>query len=158
MISNEEIRLARANDAVRIAEMSRNYIESGLGWSWTPARVAREIRAKNTNVIVAIDHSQLVGFAIMSYADTEARLNLFAVHPGYRRRGIGTRMIQWLERCALVNGSGIVYLEARLGNRGARRFYECLGYSVIQHIPRYYKGREAAVRMAHDLWTHTPPA
>lgn len=152
MISNEEIRLASIRDAKNIAEMSRNYIESGLGWSWTPARVTREIRSKSTNVIVAVEDRELVGFAIMGYADDEARLNLFAVHPNHRRKGIGTRMIRWLERTALVNGNGVVYLEARQGNRTARRFYESLGYKVVQLVPRYYKGRETALRMAHDLW------
>src|ERR1700722_2843442 len=34
------IRLARAADALAIADMSREYIEYGLGWSWTTARIA----------------------------------------------------------------------------------------------------------------------
>ncbi|MEJ2590070.1 MAG: ribosomal protein S18-alanine N-acetyltransferase [Candidatus Thiodiazotropha sp.] len=152
MIGNAQIHLASVRHALRIAEMSRYYIESGLGWSWTPARVEREIRSKHSNVIIAVEGREMVGFAIMVYADDEARLNLFAVHPQHRRKGIGTRMLQWLENTALVNGSGVVYLEARQSNLTARRFYEALGYRVVQHIPRYYKGREAAVRMAHDLW------
>lgn len=155
MISNDEIRLARPNDAVRIAEMSRSYIESGLGWSWTPVRVVREITSKSTNVIVAVDGTEVAGFAIMKYLNDEARLNLFAVHPKYRRRGIGTRMIKWLEKTALINGNRLVYLEVRQGNRAARKFYESLGYAVIQHIPGYYRGREAAIRMTHDLWPRT---
>ena len=157
MIGNAQIRLASVRDAPRIAEMSRHHIESGLGWSWTPARVEQEIRAKHSNVIVAVDGREIVGFAIMGYADDEVRLNLFAVHPRHRRKGIGTRMLQWLERTALVNGSGMVYLEARQGNLTARRFYEALGYRVVQHIPRYYKGRETVVRMAHDLWAKPAP-
>ena len=157
MIGNAQIHLASVHDALRIAEMSRHTIESGLGWSWTPARVEREIRAQQSNVIIAVEGSEMVGFAIMSYADDEARLNLFAVHPHHRRKGIGTRMLQWLERTALVNGSGVVYLEARQNNLTARHFYEALGYRVVQHIPRYYKGREAAVRMAHDLWAEPSP-
>ena len=31
--------LARAGDAREISEMSRDLIEQGLTWSWTPARV-----------------------------------------------------------------------------------------------------------------------
>ena len=34
-----EIRLAHAREASIIAEMSRDYIEYGLPWSWTHARV-----------------------------------------------------------------------------------------------------------------------
>jgi ribosomal protein S18 acetylase RimI-like enzyme len=52
----------------------------------------------------------------------------------------------------VVNGNGVVYLEARAGNATAIRFYENLGYRIVQHVPGYYSGKEAAVRMAHDLW------
>ena len=116
-------------------------------------RVTREINAENSNVIVTVEVSKIIGFAVMKYLDDEAKLNLFAVHPKHRRGGIGTRMIEWLEKTALINGNSVVYLETRLNNQAARKFYESLGYKVIQRIPCYYKGREAAVRMAHDLWS-----
>jgi ribosomal-protein-alanine N-acetyltransferase len=157
MICNEEIRLATIGDALRIAEMSRDLIESGLGWSWTPSRVVREINEKYSNIVVTLEGNDVIGFAVMEYLDEEARLNLFGVHPNHRRKGVGTRMIKWLEETALINGNGVVYLETRLKNHGAREFYKSLGYKVIQRIPGYYKGRETAVRMAHDLWSGVSP-
>ena len=36
------IRLAVVHDAVPIAQMSRDLIEQGLGWSWMPPRVRHE--------------------------------------------------------------------------------------------------------------------
>jgi len=157
MICSEGIRLAKSGDAVRIAEMSRDIIEMGLGWSWTPSRVIKEMNEKNSNVIVTLEGNEVIGFAVMKYLDGEARLNLFGVHPNHRRKGVGTRMIKWLEKTALINGSSVVYLEARLRNQGARQFYKGLGYKEIQHIPGYYKGRETAVRIAHDLWSDVSP-
>ena len=153
MICNEEIRLAKSGDALSIAEMSRDIIEFGLGWSWRPARVINEINAKNSNVIVTFAANEITGFAVMKYLDGEARLNLFGVHPRHRRKGLGTRMIKWLEKTALINGNGVVYLEVRLRNQAAREFYKGLGYQEIQQIPGYYRQRETAVRMAHDLWS-----
>ena len=151
MISSCEIRLCKYEEAVQIAEMSKCHIEQGLGWSWTPLRVMREINSKNSNVIVAVEGGKVIGFAIMSYGDEHARLNLFAVDPEHRRKGIGTRLIRWLEKTALVCGAGIVYLEARSGNIAAIKFYESAGYRIVQKISGYYKGKEAAVKMAHDL-------
>ena len=153
MISSEEIRLGRFSEARRIAELSRSLIEYGLGWSWTPERVVREMRSKSSNVIVVADGSKISGFAIMSYGDEEARLNLFAVDPKHRRRGVGTRLIRWLEKTALVSGCGVIYLEARSNNEDAIKFYKSVGYRIVQRIPRYYGNREMAVRMAHDLWS-----
>jgi ribosomal-protein-alanine N-acetyltransferase len=157
MICNEEIRLAKISDALRIAEMSRDLIESGLGWSWTPSRVVREINEQYSNVVVTLEGNDVIGFAVMKYLDGEACLNLFGVHPNHRRKGVGTRMIKWLEETALINGNGVVYLETRLKNHEARKFYKSLGYKVIQRIPGYYEGRETAVRMAHNLWSGVSP-
>ena len=153
MICSDEIRVAKCVDAVCIAEMSKDIVESGLGWSWTPSHVIEEINSKNANVIVTLEGNKVIGFAVMKYFDSEARLNLFGVHSKYRRKGIGAQMIKWLEETALINGNGVVYLETRLRNQGAREFYKSLGYKVIQRIPGFYKGRETAVRLAHDLWS-----
>ena len=158
MICSEQIRLATTSDALRIGEMSRDFIESGLGWSWRPSRVLGAIDDKSTNVVVTVEGLEVIGFAVMQYLDAEARLDLFGVHPGHRRKGIGTRMVKWLEETALVNGNGVVYLETRLRNHAAREFYKSLGYRVVQRLPGYYKGRETAIRMAHDLWSGAPIA
>jgi len=45
--------LARASDAREIAEMSRDLIEQGLTWSWTPARVQHFISGAESSVVVA---------------------------------------------------------------------------------------------------------
>lgn len=152
MITKDEIRLALRGEAFDIAAMSRDYIESGLGWSWTPRRVLDEIRSPKSNVIVTAHRDAVIGFAVMVYREEEARLNLFGVHPQHRRKGVGTRMVRWLEETALVNGSGILYLETRSSNHTARDFYRCLGFREIQRIPGFYARKESAVRMGKDLW------
>ncbi len=81
MIDACAIRVAIPADASRIALMSRDYVEEGLGWGWTPARVARSIRDRATNVVLAEHRTELAGFGIMKYLDDEAHLLLFAVRP-----------------------------------------------------------------------------
>ena len=91
------------------------------------------------------------GFAIMEFLEEEAHLELLAVDPGYRRAGLGRRHVRWLEESCTVAGSFVVYLEVRASNQGARAFYQALGYCCVAHVPRYYQGIEAAIRMARDL-------
>ncbi|MEP7296660.1 MAG: GNAT family N-acetyltransferase [Burkholderiales bacterium] len=146
------LRLATRDDASMIARLSRDRIEQGLGWSWTTPRVLRSIRDRETNVVVAANAGMPLGFGIMKYHDDEAHLLLLAVHPEHARQGIGTALIDWLERAALVAGIGRVMLEARLTNADARAFYRRLGYQEIQSLPGYYQGQEACVRLAKDLW------
>ena len=145
-------RLATRHDAMPIARMSRDLIERGLGWSWTPLRVARNIAAADTNVLVAARDAAVLGFGIMKYDEDEAHLLLLAVHPAAGRRGLGAALVAWLEDSARAAGVGQVYLEARANNAGARAFYRRLGYGEIQRLPGYYGGVEASVRMAKDLW------
>jgi ribosomal-protein-alanine acetyltransferase len=146
-----EISLARPCDADRIATLSRDLIESGLGWRWRPPRVRQQIRAPETNVIVARSIGALAGFAIMHYRTEEAHLLLLAVLPRYRRQGLGRQLVDWLERPARVAGITRIHLEVRASNTRARLFYQALGYREVRWIPDYYYGREAAVEMHHDL-------
>ena len=156
MIDNLGLRLATLDDAAAIARMSRDLIEQGLGWSWTTPRVLRSVHSADTNVVLALEDQRLAGFAIMKYLDAEAHLLLLAVQPGTQRRGVGTALTRWVEGSALAAGIGQVYLEARAGNHAARRFYQRLGYVELLSLPGYYQGREAAVRMARDLWLDEP--
>jgi ribosomal protein S18 acetylase RimI-like enzyme len=147
MVLKVELQLARLSDATRIALISRETVEYGLSWSWGPARVARHIRNPDASIVTAWAEPRLIGFAIMYFHDESAHLNLLAVDPGYRRHGIGRQLVEWLEESARVAGTFVISLEVRAGNRGALEFYRKLGYREIVHLPRYYGGRETAVRM-----------
>lgn len=146
-----EYKLARLRDAQVIALMSRDLVEFGLPWAWTARRVAAHIRASDSNVLTAWSDERLIGFAIMQYFDEHAHLNLLGVEPAYRRFGIGRRLVEWLEETARVGGMFSIWLEVRAGQTGSRTFYRRLGYQEDKYIPGYYSGREAAVRMTHDL-------
>ncbi len=153
------IRIATAADAVPIAELSRDTIETGLPWRWTPPRVLRSIADPDVNVVVAhrTGSTELAGFGIMEYKDSDAHLSLLAVHPACRRFGIATGLIRWLEASALTAGIQWIYLEARRGNLAAREMYNQLDYQERSLAPRYYSGREDAVRLAKNLWAKPDP-
>ncbi len=149
--SDLSLQLARRADAATLAKMSRVLIEYGLQWKWTAKRVEASIRAANVNVLVARINDRIVGFAIMRYGDDDAHLDLLAVAPAYQRLGIARQLLRWLEKCALVAGIFKVELEVRANNDGARLFYERMGYRPLTHLPGYYQGTEAALRMSRDL-------
>ena len=152
MISSElSLRLARPADAASIANLARELIEYGLRWRWTPMRVAASIHDSDVNVLVACVRDNIAGFAIMRYRDDDAHLDLLAVAPPYRRAGVGRRLLEWLEKCAVVAGIFSVALEVRAANEGAQVFYQRMGYRTLVHLPGYYQGAEAALRMVRDL-------
>jgi ribosomal protein S18 acetylase RimI-like enzyme len=138
-----QLQLASARDAEPIALLSRNLIEAGLGWSWTPARVSRAIDTPDANVLVAITRTNVVGFGIMRYHWFSAHLDLLAVTSPHQRRGLGRRLLHWLEEAATTAGAVYVFAEARALRPGALAVYE--------RLPGYYGGQEEGVRLAKSL-------
>jgi ribosomal-protein-alanine N-acetyltransferase len=147
MLAVPAIRLAIPGDARAIARLSRDFIEHGLGWSYTEARVLRAIQRRTANVAVMHERGCLLGFGIMEYGDTTAHLVLLGVQPTQRRRGLGRHLLEWLEKCAVTAGIERVRVEARADNPTGVSFYRRQGYVVLESVPRYYQGVLDAVRL-----------
>ena len=102
MIADPDVGLARPDEARRIAEMSRDFIEHGLGWKWTPARILRCLADPATNVAVARERSGPIGFAIMEYKEDGAHPGLFAVGAAPPRKGLGFPLLDSFVKSARI--------------------------------------------------------
>jgi len=149
---------ARVADAACLAAMSHALIESGLRPAWGAERIHWHVRHPESVVLTARSDRAIAGFAIMRYADEVAHLNLLAVDPAHRRRGIARRLVTWLEETALTAGTFIIELELRAQNEAGRAFYRALGYRELGRVPGYYQGLEAAIRMERDVRVSRPAA
>jgi [ribosomal protein S18]-alanine N-acetyltransferase len=160
------IRIAEPRDAQPIAAMSRDFIESGLGWKYDAPRVLRAIRDRETLAVVACESAKnaaasaasrgaVTGFAIMELGDERAHLVLLAVRPSHRRLGIGQRLLEWLLESARVAGMASIHLELRANNEAARRFYRAMSFYETVLVPGYYRSgegrKEGALRMLRVL-------
>jgi ribosomal protein S18 acetylase RimI-like enzyme len=152
MIATPVIRLARNCDARLIAEMSRDHIEHGLGWSWTTGRVLAAVADRATNIAVIGAPESIAGFGIMQYGDDTAHLSLLAVRPSQQQRGLGRLLMAWLEEPARVAGIGCIRLEARADNPAAVAFYRKLDYLESGRVSGYYRGTIDAVRLEKRLF------
>jgi ribosomal-protein-alanine N-acetyltransferase len=142
---------ARLGDAAQLAAMSETHVETGLKPAWGAARIRWHVRDAESVVLTARLTAVLAGFAIMRYGEDAAHLNLLAVDPAHRRRGVARALVQWLEQTALTAGTFIIGLELRAGNEAARALYRALGYRELGQIPGYYQGVESAIRMVRDV-------
>lgn len=81
----------------------------------------------------------VVAFICLWLVAGEAQVQNLAVHPAFRRRGIG----RWLLLCSLAEaraaGARTVTLEVRSGNLAARRLYESLGFGQQGVRSGYYR-------------------
>lgn len=151
VLARPTVRLATLDDAPVIARFSRDFIEHGLAWSYTRARIVHAIQGKTTNVAVVDERQALCGFGIMDYGDTAAHLVLLGVQATARRRGLGAHILSWLEQCAVTAGILRIGVEARADNPQAIAFYQRQGYQVQRRIPGYYQGILDGVRLEKSL-------
>jgi len=145
------IEIAKLSDAAEIAVMSKNNIEYGLAWKYTPERITKLIRDSSTNVVVARRESELVGFGIMTYHEFQANLDLLGVKQDFRRMKIGTQIIQWLEKVALTAGIFNIFVQVRAKNVGAIKFYQTSGFTVLVEKKSYYQGVETGIIMSKNI-------
>ena len=145
------LRPAHATEARALAEMSRELIEVGLAWRYTPARMAMLMAQDETQALVACDGSTAQGFAVMHFGDESAHLALLCVRTSQRRRGIGSCLLEWLVASARVAGLAAVELELRADNPAGLAFYQRHGFQETQWVAGYYGGHIAARRMRLPL-------
>lgn len=145
------LRLARADQAPAMARLSRDLIETGLSWKYTPSRIAELIADADTVALVACNADHLAGFAVMHFLDEHAHLVLLCVQPSHQRCGLGRALNDWLVASARVAGIGAIHLELRADNHPALAFYRSLGWSVTQRVPAYYGANIDALRMVRWL-------
>ena len=102
--------------------------------------------------VAAREHGPVVGYAIGWVAADEAELADLAVSEEFRDRGIGAVLVRAFAREAGVRGARRLYLEVRVSNEAAQRFYERLGFGVVGRRTAYYRNpREDALAMSVNL-------
>jgi len=81
---------------------------------------------------------KIVGYIIFY---PEGHIVSIAVDPAYRRRGIGTELVEEV----LKRTKGTARVEVRESNEVAKKFYTQLGFTVQTVIPEYYSDEDALV-------------
>ncbi|MDH7570646.1 MAG: ribosomal protein S18-alanine N-acetyltransferase, partial [Armatimonadota bacterium] len=101
------------------------------------------------------DHepSPVVGYAGMWLVADEAHITNIAVHPDYRGRHVGERLLVSLLDTALQRGARHVTLEVRRGNLVAQGLYQKYRFQAVAVRRRYYSdtGEDAIVMWIEDL-------
>jgi ribosomal protein S18 acetylase RimI-like enzyme len=62
-------------------------------------------------------------------------LELLAIFPMFQGRGIGTKLLHWMEQEAVHNGARNLWVCASTFNTAALRFYERYGFAQVAALP-----------------------
>nr|CAH04796.1 predicted acetyltransferase [uncultured archaeon] len=88
----------------------------------------------------------LVGALIMD----EARVLLLAVKEGYRKKKVGTSLMEYYID-TVRSRANLIRLEVRVNNLGAQTFYFKLGFKFLGVVSKYYRNGDNAYIMLKPL-------
>jgi len=97
--------------------------------------------------------SRIVAYSGMWVIIDEAHVTNIAVHPDFRRKGLGERFMKEMMERAKSRGATKMTLEVRVSNLTAQRLYERLGFVPRGCRKGYYSdtGEDAIVMWLDDL-------
>jgi len=121
---------------------------------WTPEmyRAEQQNPGVSSIVVLRIPECRVAGYCSYWFVVDEIHVNNVAVRPEYRRRGLGTRLVERVLEDGRRRGAVRVLLEVRSANLAARQLYEQMGFTVLGVRRAYYREPvDDALMLSRDI-------
>jgi ribosomal-protein-alanine N-acetyltransferase len=105
---------------------------------WSRQMFLDELAHRHSRLIVFRASRQIVGYMCFWQVLDEAHLFNIAVADTKRGRGIGLKIMQYLDEICRRNGMNRIILEVARRNSAARALYKKAGFSSIGFRKKYY--------------------
>lgn len=143
-------------EPMRMADIPQVLEVERLSFSapWPAFAFQQELTANRlARYVVARVEGRVVGFGGIWLMVDDAHITTFGVHPDFRRRGIGRRLLLALAELSIGLGAARMTLEVRVGNLVAQGLYTSFGFTIAGRRPRYYSddGEDAFIMTTPDL-------
>ena len=120
---------------------------------WSENSIASELNNRLSCWLVALDGDSVVGYVGSQTVLGETDMMNIAVHPGYRKLGIATEMINALVCTLREQGSKSLMLEVRASNEPAKALYEKMGFEAVGVRKNYYRNPKEDALILRKEWT-----
>ncbi|MBM3237145.1 ribosomal-protein-alanine N-acetyltransferase [Candidatus Poribacteria bacterium] len=136
-IEFDYIRESDLKDVVRIEKISFKN-------PWRENAFKREIENDNdfSHFIVARHKNRTIAFIGFTHVLDEAHILTFAVHPKFRRCGVGTQLLTYTLNMAKSLNTKKVTLEVRISNIPAQSLYKKFGFQIVAIRRNFYPDGE----------------
>ena len=102
--------------------------------------------------LVAELENLVIGYSNLYIVAGEVQIGNFAVAPGYRKRGVGKKIMDEIIKIAVENKCETIFLEVRESNEPAKALYSSFDFKPVGLRRDYYSNpRESAVIMAREV-------
>jgi ribosomal-protein-alanine N-acetyltransferase len=137
--------------------------QQSFEFAWTEEDFLRCLRQRNCIGMVAEQGEKVVGFMIYELHKAKLHILNFAVHPSYRRYGVGSQMVAKLISKLSSHRRTRISLEVRETNLVAQLFFSRQGFRAMRVLRAYYEdsGEDAYLmeyRFADDAGDDTEDA
>jgi len=114
------------------AQVIRLWTECGLVVPWNDPRrdIRRKLRVGPEMFLVGCEGGRVIATVMAGYDGHRGWINYLAVAAGYRRSGIGRRMMEEAEALLRAAGCPKINLQVRSGNKQAMQFYRRIGFTA----------------------------
>ena len=106
--------------------------------SWSLDSFSKELTNPLAKYIVAKNKDRIIGFAGIWIIVDEGHITNIAVHPDYRKNGIGSKLVNSLIENSKQWGCNALTLEVRASNIAAQRLYKKYGFEEEGIRKNYY--------------------
>jgi ribosomal-protein-alanine N-acetyltransferase len=149
-VAGLRLRPMNTSDLTNVLEIER----ASFTYPWSNNFFLQELQVSYAHSLLATIGEKSVGYVIYWLLPREIDIHNLAVHPAYRRRGIGGALLETVVEEARRQGVSRVTLEVRKSNEAAQKLYHALGFSAKGVRKGYYSDDgEDAVIMALELET-----
>lgn len=119
---------------------------------WSENSIASELNNPLSLWLVAMEGDSVVGYVgsqtVLGWTDM---MNV-AVHPDYRRKGIGEQLVISLEKELKKLESTCLTLEVRASNEPAKALYYKLGFLEVGRRKNYYRNPKEDALILRKEW------
>lgn len=131
-----------------ILEIERNSFPS----PWSLNSFSTEIDLSISHFWATLIDAVIEGYICFWIFANETHLMNLAVHPEWRGKGLGERLLCKMIEVGISEGAKRAWLEVRPSNLVARSLYEKAGFKKVGFRPRYYREtNEDAIIMSLSL-------
>jgi [ribosomal protein S18]-alanine N-acetyltransferase len=139
MVARHPLRVSVAPMTVHDIDAVQHVERASFPIPWPAYALRQEVESNRlARYLVIRAGERIVGYAGVWVMVDEAHVTTFAVLPGWRRRGLGGRLMLAVMRLADELGARVATLEVRLSNIPAQRLYQRFGFRPVGVRPRYY--------------------
>jgi ribosomal-protein-alanine N-acetyltransferase len=118
---------------------------------WSRGMFEREISLPISNFYTVFLDEAIIGYAGFWRVEDEAHLINIAVHPKFRTKGYGRKVLDFLTALMVKQGLKKILLEVRENNHMALGLYGSCGFRAVGLRQKYYENSDSAVLMEKKL-------